>query len=321
MQISNFSLWAALTLHILGLLLVRPATTIHKRNISSGAKPFMRQVSRSFSLRRDAISYIISPGDNAPAIAAKYSTTVDLLQQANPGISWNSLRPGQNLNVPSLRVPLSYNVSQGDTGNSVSAKYGISFPDLAIANPNASWLALQVGDTLQVPGYGSKATYTVALGDNVTTLTTGFGNDLDQLREANQNIDWTNLQQGDQIQIPPRTSACPSSTPSSPVIPSTTPATVLSSMLTTLQSSTLPSSPATSSLSSSTPSSELPATSPNITVTSTPTSQPSSTVTQAPEVTGDIAVSTVNDSDGTGSLSDTYNYYTGDGSNWPTTEA
>lgn len=45
-----------------------------------------------------------------------------------------------------------YKVASGDTGEKIAQKLGVSFPELEKANPGVNWNALQIGQTLHVPG-------------------------------------------------------------------------------------------------------------------------------------------------------------------------
>lgn len=50
--------------------------------------------------RRPVQQYVVQPGDTLYSIATNFGTTVQRLQQANPGVRSQQLQPGQRLNVP-----------------------------------------------------------------------------------------------------------------------------------------------------------------------------------------------------------------------------
>jgi membrane-bound lytic murein transglycosylase D len=116
--------------------------------------------------------YVIKSGDTLSALARHYQVSVDLIEQANPGVKPNSLRIGQRLLIPALRdvspyigarpnnekIPLNttqftdeYIVKKGETLWSIASKYRIT-PD-ALANANGMGLndTLSIGKRLKVP--------------------------------------------------------------------------------------------------------------------------------------------------------------------------
>jgi LysM repeat protein len=48
----------------------------------------------------DVIDYVVKPGDTFFKLAQKYSTTVQAIQQANPGVNPENLRVGQVIIIP-----------------------------------------------------------------------------------------------------------------------------------------------------------------------------------------------------------------------------
>ncbi|KAK5088701.1 hypothetical protein LTR05_002922 [Lithohypha guttulata] len=100
-------------------------------------------------------SYTVISGDTGNAIAAAFGVSFTMLSAANPGVNWYNLRIGQVLNIPSEGDESSgstiYTVVAGDTGNAISATYGISFSMLSASNPGVNWYNLQVGQFLVVP--------------------------------------------------------------------------------------------------------------------------------------------------------------------------
>lgn len=309
--------WTTVAAQMLAVLPLSPATAITLREPSPTVSPFPRLISGSTLQHQNTSLYVVSDGENGPEITSRYSITLNTLEHANPGVSCTALQPGQSINMPSLRTPMNYTIASGDTGNSISALHNISFQDLATANPNASWGDLQVGDILQVPEYGSWTNYTAMLGTNATELAAGFCMSLDLLKMANPSVPWPNLTT-ETLRIPPVPSPCDFSASMSSTMPSDTAATSAMPMAATSLTPSLSSPPLSSGLSASS-SSGSGSTSPSISSTQTFISSSQQTNPQGAEVTGDVAVPIVNDSDGKGSLSDSYTHYTGDGSKWPST--
>ncbi len=230
-------------------------------------------------------TYTVVSGDTGNCIAAKWSMAFSALSSANPSVTWNALQVGEQLSMPSCRNPISYQVKSGDTGNSIASKYGDSFADLSNANPSVTWTAIQVGESLQVPGYGMTTTYSVASKDTGNAIASCFGISFSILSADNPNVNWSALQVGEVLQIP-----CGSS-------PSSTTTTMTGSSSTKLASTT-------SKLSTQITSSAI-----------TTSGEPS--ITQTATVSATKAVTTVNNQDGRGSLQDQYTFYSGDGSSWP----
>jgi len=148
-------------------------------------------------------TYIVVSGDTGNAIAAKHSTSFSSLMDANPDIiDWSSLHIGCTIQIPSLRTPVTYKVTPGDTGNSISAVCNIYLSDLSAANPTVNWKALQIGQTLEVPAYGIATTYAVVNGDTGSKIATDFGITFASLLAVNPNVKWSNLHIGQVLQIP-----------------------------------------------------------------------------------------------------------------------
>ena len=184
-----------------------------------------------------------------------------------------------------------YAVQSGDTGDGIASHFGINFSDLEADNPYVNWNDLEIGSTLEVPVSGLATTYAVAAGDTGDSIASNFGVSFDALNADNPGVDWINLQIGQILQIP----ACQPTKSA----PATT---------TTAEPTSQPSSPPPSTTSDQ--------------PTTTTASSGSATDTNTAAVTNSNAVTSVNDSDGIGAGTDTYNFYQGDGSTndgWPAT--
>ena len=187
-----------------------------------------------------------------------------------------------------------YAIQPGDTGDSIASYFGIDFSDLEADNPDVNWNDLEIGTTLEVPVSGLATTYAVAAGDIGDSIASNFGVSFDALTADNPGVDWNDLQIGQILQIPAYTNTQPTTS-----APTTT---------ATVQTTSQPSSPPSSTTS------DQPST--------TTASGGSATDTNTAAVTNSNAVTSVNDSDGIGAGTDTYNFYQGDGSTndgWPAT--
>ena len=67
-------------------------------------------------------------------------------------MNWDDLQVGQILQIP-FDLTTSYTVKEGDTGNGIATRYGITFEALMAANTQVvNWEDLQVGQVLTIPG-------------------------------------------------------------------------------------------------------------------------------------------------------------------------
>lgn len=99
--------------------------------------------------------WIIHAGDTGNMIASRFGISFAQIAALNPSVNWTNLQIGQIVTVPCGEDgdgPVStYIVKGGDTGDKISASYGISFAQLAAVNPGVNWYNLQIGQVLVVP--------------------------------------------------------------------------------------------------------------------------------------------------------------------------
>jgi LysM repeat protein len=98
-----------------------------------------------------------------------------------------------------------YQVVAGDTGASIANRLGITFDQLAAANPGVNWNNLQIGQSLNIPGAGGGGgvqRYSVVAGDTGFAIAQRFGVTFDQLSAANPGVNWNNLSIGQVLNIP-----------------------------------------------------------------------------------------------------------------------
>ncbi len=103
-----------------------------------------------------------------------------------------------------------HKVQSGENDWTISKKFGVSVDALHKANPGTNWRALQIGQSLKIPGTGSsgstvKATggsHTVKKGENDTTIARKYGVTVAQIHTVNPSIDWRKLQIGAKVKLP-----------------------------------------------------------------------------------------------------------------------
>jgi membrane-bound lytic murein transglycosylase D len=116
--------------------------------------------------------HVIKSGDTLSALARRYGASVELIEQANPGIKPRSLKIGQRILIPALKnaafnaatpahnekilldttlFSAEYVVKKGETLWSIASKYRVSPEALADANDMGLNDTLPVGKILKTP--------------------------------------------------------------------------------------------------------------------------------------------------------------------------
>lgn len=101
--------------------------------------------------------WIVYPGDTGNMIASRFGISFAQIAALNPTVIWTNLKIGTGLSVPcgdednNGEMPRTYKVKGGDTGNKISASYGITFAQLAAVNPGVNWYNSQIGQILVIP--------------------------------------------------------------------------------------------------------------------------------------------------------------------------
>lgn len=157
--------------------------------------------------------YEIKPGDSYFGLARRFSTTIQALMDANPGVDPQNLQLGMRICIP---VPPSgepcpggfpFVIRPGNTFFSIARRFGIAVAALAAANPGVNPLRLRVGQTICVPAprpipCPSGQIYTIVAGDTLFSLAQRFNTTVDALIAANPGIDPNSLQVARMICIP-----------------------------------------------------------------------------------------------------------------------
>lgn len=146
--------------------------------------------------------YRVRAGDSMSKIASAHGVTVEWLAQQNHISSRGKIYPGQILKVPggvsatvaqSAGAPASatyvdYRVKSGENLTEIASRYGMSASRLAQINNLSVRGKIYPGQTLRVPSVarsGSKVTYTVRRGDNLSKIAREFGIAVGELIEFN----------------------------------------------------------------------------------------------------------------------------------------
>lgn len=106
----------------------------------------------------------VQRGDTLGSIASRAGVPLLRLQRFNPSADARGLAVGQRLLVPSQQErapsggPYRYQIRAGDTYSSIARHFGSNARRIQSANPGISATNLRVGQLVQVPLTGSKAT-------------------------------------------------------------------------------------------------------------------------------------------------------------------
>ena len=158
-------------------------------------------------------SHIIKLNDTLYSLARRFNTTVAAIISANPFIRPEALQIGQRICIPTQRVfpPCPernyYRIQPGDTLYSIALAYNISLDDLIEANPLLDPNVLMVGKIICIPlavppVICPAGSYTVRAGDTFYSIARRINVTVDDLREANPNVDPDRLLIGQIICLP-----------------------------------------------------------------------------------------------------------------------
>ena len=155
--------------------------------------------------------YTIRAGDTFFTLAQRFGTTVQAIQQANPGVNPNNLQIGQQICIPSTPAPdcpngFLYTIQAGDTFFTLAQRFGTTVQAIQQANPGVNPNNLQIGQQICIPQDGAPGCsgffYTIRAGDTFFTLAQRFGTTVQAIQQANPGVNPNNLQIGQQICIP-----------------------------------------------------------------------------------------------------------------------
>jgi len=187
-------------------------------------------VPASPTLARASSVHIVQPGETLARIAARYSTTVSALAQANGLRNPNFIWWGQRLTIPgssSASTPTSsggyHVVRRGETLSQIAARYGTTVGTLVRLNglPNSNFIWW--GQRLRLPGGSSSSTapapsrssgiHVVQRGETLARIAARYGTTVWALTQANGLSNPNHIYIGQRLRISGSGSA-PASTPS-----------------------------------------------------------------------------------------------------------
>jgi membrane-bound lytic murein transglycosylase D len=168
-------------------------------------------------------TYVVKSGDTLWGIARSMGTSVQALQQANPGLSVRKIAVGQKITLPgktSTRQIASrranYKVKSGDTLWGIAQRFHLSLSTLVQANGLNQSDPLKVGTQLYIPDIGqaqqansrrtarqARIHYQVQKGDNVWSIARKFGVSPAQVMEWNTLSSRDLIHPGDTLTIYP----------------------------------------------------------------------------------------------------------------------
>lgn len=114
-------------------------------------KPESVATTRSKKTRKEAVEYVVQPGDSISTIAADFDVSVNTILWENGLTAYSLIRPGDKLDIlPATGV--THKVAKGETLGAVSNKYGIDAEEILTANHLPDSAQLAVGQKLFIPG-------------------------------------------------------------------------------------------------------------------------------------------------------------------------
>ncbi len=185
--------------------------------------------------------YTIEEGDLLPSIATKFNVTQDVILRANPDLNPNVLFAGDRIRIPGATTvntidedreaareagdSIDYVVEAGDNLGAIAETWTVTLDALLEANPDVNPNALQIGQLLVIPPFGSGFTaeeleafsaptcaerqpgeilmHTVEPGDSASALAAFYGVTIEELIGANLLDDENQLVVGQELNIPP----------------------------------------------------------------------------------------------------------------------
>lgn len=161
----------------------------------------------------NTVPYTIVQGDTLYKIAQEYNTSIQLLVRLNRLTDPNNLTVGDTICVP--KKPLVppcpngsyYTIAQGDTLYKIAKDNNISVRKIMIANPFINPYTLMIGQVICIPkkkiSCPNGQIYLVKENDTYFLIATKFNVSFNALKKANPTLNLDNLQNGQELCIPP----------------------------------------------------------------------------------------------------------------------
>lgn len=196
------------------------------------------------ALQAESVSqfwHTVVEGDRLEDIAPKYTTTVEQILIANPGIDPRGLFIGDKILIPGAttdnsaadkdpteRGPdeyIDYAIRENDNFGTIAKEYTVSVQALEEANPGVDPRYLQINSLIVIPPYGTGLSasqlealattvpvqrdpgeplwHVVAAGDNLSAIADVYDVTTDQIMEANALSNADDINVGTSLLIPP----------------------------------------------------------------------------------------------------------------------
>jgi murein DD-endopeptidase MepM/ murein hydrolase activator NlpD len=120
-------------------------------------KPELALTQESKKTRKEAIVYVVEPGDVIGLIADKFDISVNTILWENNLSAYSLIRPGDKL-VILPATGITHKIAKGETLGALAGKYNVAAEDILLANNLPEDSKLSVGQKLLIPG-GQKIYY------------------------------------------------------------------------------------------------------------------------------------------------------------------
>ncbi len=173
----------------------------------------------------------VAPTNDAPPISENLPVTPLPTNPVTPPVNPFAGTPtNPSVTIPPVVIPPIENtaatehaIAKGETFDSLAKKYGVSVKAIQAANPKLSPTKLQIGDKVQIPPKatvvprngasisaptGDAGVYTVASGDNLTTIAKKYHTSVKELQRLN-NLGTTQIKVGQKLKVPGAAPAAP----------------------------------------------------------------------------------------------------------------
>lgn len=173
---------------------------------------------------KGSFSYAVKSGDTLYKLAKMYNTTVEEILELNPDLDPYNVQIGEKICIPEDKPEdcpkgtFSYKIKSGDTLYQLAKKYDTTVEEILEVNPDINPYNLQVGQEICIPKQKEPQDcdgmyYVVRPGDTLYLIAQKYGISVEEILEANPNVDPYNLQIGQLICVPkkekPKPKPCP----------------------------------------------------------------------------------------------------------------